>query len=144
MRLLGFEITRAKAALPVSLSAVDSSRGWWPLIREPHTGAWQRGLEVRAETALANPVLFRCVSLISGDVAKMRCRLVAQDANGIWTETEASAFSPVLRKPNRYQNRIQFFSSWMQSKLTFGNTYVLKARDNRGVVVALYVLGVEN
>lgn len=123
-----------------ALNGVDTSRGWFPLVREPFAGAWQRNLEVRVETALANPVLFRCISLIAGDIAKMCVRLVRLTGDGIWEEAESAAFSPVLRKPNRYQNRIQFFSSWMQSKLTFGNTYVLKARDNRGLVTALYVL----
>ena len=135
MRFFGLEITRAKA-----VSSVDTSRGWFPVVREPFTGAWQRNQEIRIETAVSNPVLFRCISLISGDVAKMRCRLMQQDAGGIWTEVENAAFSPVLRKPNRYQNPAQFFRSWLHSKLTFGNTYVLKARDGRGVVVAMYVL----
>ncbi|MFZ2252604.1 MAG: phage portal protein [Minisyncoccia bacterium] len=127
-------------AAPTGASTVDSSRGWWPLIREPFTGAWQRGVEVRVETAASNPVLFRCVSLIASDVSKLRCRIVALDSDGIWTEAENPAFSPVLRKPNGYENRIQFFSSWMLSKLIHGNTYVLKARDARSVVTAMYVL----
>jgi phage portal protein BeeE len=46
----------------------------------------------------------------------------------------------VLRKPNRYQNRIKFVETWIASKLLHGNAYILKERDNRGVVVALYVL----
>jgi HK97 family phage portal protein len=46
----------------------------------------------------------------------------------------------VLRKPNRYQNRIKFYEQWIVSKLLHGNTYVLKQRDARGVVVALYIL----
>jgi HK97 family phage portal protein len=50
------------------------------------------------------------------------------------------AYSPVLRKPNDYQTRIQFLETWMNSKLLRGNTYVLKRRDGRGVVNALYVL----
>ena len=59
----------------------------------------------------------------------------------IWEEVDRnSPFWPVLIKPNRYQNRIQFFDEWMGSKLINGNTYVLKERDQRGVVVALYVL----
>jgi HK97 family phage portal protein len=70
----------------------------------------------------------------------MRIRLVARDSNGIWTETENPAFSPVLRKPNRYQSRIQFFANWIESKLIHGNTYVLKERDARNVVTRLYVL----
>lgn len=138
MRFFGLEITRAKAA--PALSSVDTSRGWFPVIREPNAGAWQRNLEIRADTAISNPFLFRCISLISGDVAKMRCRLMQQDAGGIWSEADNSAFSPVLRKPNRFQNPAQFFRSWMHSKLMYGNTYALKARDGRGVVVALYIL----
>lgn len=138
MRLFGLEITRQKAALP---QAVDSSRGWWPIVRESFAGAWQRNKEVvTLDTAASNPVLFRCISLISGDIAKMRCRLVEQRPDGTWIEVESSAFSPVLRKPNGYQNRIQFFASWMISKLTQGNALVLKERDNRGAVVRLHVL----
>ena len=70
----------------------------------------------------------------------MRLTLVAEDDDGIWTETESAAFSPVLRKPNRYQTRIAFFQQWMLSKLLWGNTYVLKERDARGVVTGLMIL----
>jgi hypothetical protein len=56
--------------------------------------------------------------------------LVEQDSNGIWKEVDVAAFSPVLRKPNRYQNRIKFIEQWVVSKLLHGNTYVLKQRDN--------------
>ena len=111
-----------------------------PIVREPYTGAWQNNDELRLETALANPVVFRCVSLIASDIGKLPLRLVAVDANGIWHETTSPAFSPVLRMPNRYQTPAQFFEVWMSRKLLWGNTYVLKDRDARGVVTALYVL----
>jgi HK97 family phage portal protein len=138
MRILGFDITRTKAAaLPVH---GWGSGGWWPIIREPYTGAWQRNDEIRIEDWLSYWPVFRCIEVISSDVAKMRLKLVAQDGNGIWTETESPAFSPVIRKPNGYQNRIQFFTSWVQSKLIHGNAYVLKQRDQRGVVTRLHVL----
>jgi HK97 family phage portal protein len=116
------------------------SGGWTGIVREPYTGAWQENQEIRIDTALSNPTVFRCVSLIAGDISKTPLRLVALDADGIWTETTSPAFSPVLRKPNRYQTIGQFLEQWMLSKLLFGNTYVLKDRDARGVVVALYVL----
>jgi HK97 family phage portal protein len=70
----------------------------------------------------------------------MRLRLVAKDSHGIWNEAETAAYTPVLRKPNQFQNRIQFIESWVTSKLTRGNTYALKERDNRGVVIGLCVL----
>jgi HK97 family phage portal protein len=114
--------------------------GWWPVVREPFMGAWQQNQEITAETSLTYSAVFACVTLIASDIAKLGLRLVQVDDNGIWTETTSPAFSPVLRKPNRYQNRIKFIEQWMTSKLIHGNTYVLKERDSRGVIVALYVL----
>lgn len=131
-----FEVKAAGLVPP----AVRSDRAWIPVVREPYTGAWQQNVELRLETALANPVVFRCVSLIASDIGKLPLRLVAVDADGIWHETTSPAFSPVLRTPNRYQTPAQFFESWMFSKLLWGNTYVLKDRDARGVVTSLYVL----
>jgi len=115
-------------------------RGWFPVVREPFTGAWQQNLEITAETSLTYSAVFACVTLIASDIAKLGLRLVQVDDFGVWTETTSPAFSPVLKTPNRYQNRIQFITSWMMSKLIHGNTYVLKERDQRGIVVALYVL----
>lgn len=133
---------RAEKAHPAgSYPAVAGSGGWINIIREPFTGAWQRNLEINTNTVLTNPIVFACISLISGDFSKLRVLLVQQNANGIWNEVEAnSPFWPVLRKPNRYQTRIQFFANWAESKLIHGNCYVLKARDGRGVVNALYIL----
>lgn len=139
MRIGPYELTFRKAA-PANLQSVESRGGWWPIVREPWSGAWQENEEESVDTVVANSAVFACVTLIASDVAKMRCRLVEQDDDGIWTEVENPAFSPVLRKPNRYQNRIQFFYWWMASKLLHGNTYVLKQRDSRNVVVGLYIL----
>lgn len=136
MRLFGFEVTRTQKAL----APVDNRQGWFPIVREPYAGAWQTNVEVKLDSVLSHSAVFRCVSLIASDVAKMRIRLVQLDDEGIWSETTSPSYSPVLRKPNRFQNRIQFFTNWMESKLTRGNTYVLKERDNRGVVIRLYVL----
>jgi HK97 family phage portal protein len=139
MRLLGWEITR-KAAPPGTSPVNDFSRGWWPIVREPFTGAWQRNLETNNETVLTYHAVYSCVSLIASDISKCRLKLVEQGPTGIWKEFKSAAFSPVIRKPNHYQNRIQFYEQWVISKLLQGNTYALKARDERRVVVALYIL----
>jgi HK97 family phage portal protein len=138
MRIFGLQIT--KAATPNPPQPVDGYRGWWPVIRESYTGAWQRNDEIRVEDWLSFWPVNKCISQISSDVAKMRLKLVSKDDAGIRTETDSPAFSPVIRKPNAYQNRMQFFASWVQSKLIHGNTYVFKQRDQRGVVVRLHVL----
>jgi HK97 family phage portal protein len=78
--------------------------------------------------------------LIASGHRKLRVKLVAQDSDGIWTETKNPAYSPILRKPNPFQNRIQFFENWVLSKLQRGNAYILKQRDGRGVVVRFFVL----
>ncbi len=115
-------------------------RGWLPIIGESFAGAWQQNVEVDKGLAMSYHAVYSCVTLIATDIAKLRVKLVERDENGIWSEIVNPAYSPVLRKPNRFQNRIQFFESWMFSKLIRGNTYVLKVRDARGVVNALYVL----
>lgn len=153
MKLFGFEITRTKS--PVPPTTVPSGwlgnfgspfwggagNAWFPIVHEPFTGAWQRNQEITANTLLSFHALYRCITMISQDISKMRIRLVEQLPAGIWKEVERiSPYWPVLIKPNRYQTRIQFFDEWMGSKLINGNTYVLKERDSRGVVVALYIL----
>lgn len=147
MQFLGLTIARSQTvqgridALEKQLEAVNAtySRGWLRIL-ESNAGAWQRNEEVTVETTSAHWAVFACQSLIASDIGKTRIRLVQQDRDGIWTETENPAWSPVLRKPNHYQIRQRFFEWWVMSKLQFGNTYVLKRRDARSVVNGLYVL----
>jgi HK97 family phage portal protein len=137
VQIFGFSITKAGAG---NLSPPSDSRGGWSgLIREPFSGAWQKNEELHQDQCLAFHAVFACHTLICSDVAKLRVKLVAKNGD-IWQETTSSSFSPVLRKPNAFQNRIQFYESWVNSKLARGNAYVLKGRDGRGVVTALYVL----
>ncbi len=141
MRLFGFDISRtAKDGGVTPFGEVTPDR-WWPTIREPYTGGWQQGMVQKAEHVIGYHAVYACVTLIATDIAKLGLRLMElNSSSGIWTETSAPAFSPVLRKPNRYQNRIKFFEHWIVSKLIHGNTYVLLQRDNRNVVVGMYVL----
>jgi HK97 family phage portal protein len=139
MRFFGLEISRAKASAPANSSPPDSSRGWISLSRDWFTGAWQSNVEIRTDLVMAQATVFACMTLIANDIAKMRLRLM-EKVGQVWAETESAAFSPVLRKPNRYQTRQQFVETWLLSKLGHGNAYVLKERDARGVVIRLYVL----
>ena len=142
MRVFGFEISRTKASLPAATPTQPLDRGnwWYPVIREPFTGGWQRNMEIRPESALTYSAVYACVTLIASDVGKLGLRLVEEDSNGIWSPAESPSFSPVLRKPNRYQTRIKFIENWVTSKLINGNAFILKQRDNRNVVVDMYVL----
>lgn len=118
-----------------------NDRGWWQIVRESFAGAWQQGVEIKRDEVISFFAVYSCVSLIAQDIGKLRMKLVQWNADHkIWTETISNSFSPVLRKPNRFQTRIKFIESWIISKLLHGNAYILKQRDSRNVVVALYVL----
>lgn len=118
-----------------------SDRGWWPVIREAFTGAWQQNVALEFDSVLSFYAVFACATLISNDFGKLATKLYRWDPDDrIWIETDSPAFSPVLRKPNKYQTHIQYKEWYMMSKLLRGNVYVLKGRDERGVVVAWYVL----
>jgi HK97 family phage portal protein len=123
------------AAVPVG------GGGYLPIVREPYTGAWQLNDSITTESALSNPSVFGVVSRISQDIAKIAPPLLLeQDDDGFWIETTNSAYTPVLRRPNRYQTPQQFYEQWVISKLLYGNAYILKDRDDRGVVRTLSVL----
>lgn len=138
MRLFGFDISMTRREK--ALNSVTENRSGWFRLFESYAGAWQQNVEVSRDLVLSYHAVYACITLIASDIAKLRMKLVEQDATGIWAEIESPAYSPVLRKPNSIQTRIQFWEAWIISKLIRGNTYVLKVRDNRRVVVALYVL----
>lgn len=135
VRVFGSDHAKRLAPMPVG-----DSRGWLPWVREPYAGAWQRNDEWTADTVLAYHAVYACITLIANDIGKLRERLVQDDGNGIWVENTTSPLLPVIRKPNRYQNHIQFKQWWITSKLIRGNAYALKVRDNRNVVTGLYLL----
>jgi len=146
---VGREQIKAATSLTLTPAASSSYAGgaWFRLIQESYPGAWQQNVELATTRDLLRfPPIYTCITLIADDVAKLRVKLTAQREFGdrtVWLETsvpDASPFLRVLRKPNDYQTRVQFWQSWMVSKLTNGNTYALKARDQRGMVSALYVL----
>lgn len=121
-----------------ALQAVDN-RGWFPwTVKEPFAGAWQRNIEWDRETVLSYHAVFSCISLIASDISKLRVKLVRDD-NGIWVDIPYGNYS-VLENPNTYQNRIQFYESWVISKLIRGNAYIFKERGTGGSVIGLHVL----
>jgi len=126
---------RTKSAQP----DMGGSRGWRTIF-EPYTGAWQRNEELAVGNLTAYPTLYACLNRIATDIGKLPFVLKREDEHGIWRPVENGAYSPVLRKPNGYQTAQQFREAWILSKLMDGNAYILKQRDNRGVVVAMHVL----
>lgn len=116
---------------------------WTPLfsfVREPFGGAWQRNMEVRNETVLSYYAVFSCITLIASDISKMSPAIQSKDSNGIWKDISDASFDTLIAKPNQFQNTIQFFETWMNSKLSRGNTYVMKVKNNAGKITELRIL----
>jgi len=111
-------------------------------VHEPFAGAWQRGSQVESLGPLTSfGAVFACVSRIANDIAKLELQFLERQVDGTWSPADAKQPNWVpLRKPNSYQNRIQFISYWLTCKLLHGNSYSLKERDWRGQVVRLYLL----
>lgn len=138
MKIFGFDIGTRKA-----LSTVSDYRGGWRRVLEPFTGAWQQNIEEKRGDLITYPTLYACLNRISSDIGKLPFTLQRMNDNGTTAPTENSSYSPVLRKPNGFQTEAQFREYWVLTKLTQGNAYILKRRDQRGVVVDLYVLDPE-
>jgi HK97 family phage portal protein len=129
------------------MSLVTDARALWGggTIRDWFPGAWQANLELQGATGLTSyaPV-YACVSQISGDIAKLGISLL-QIVEGqeeiVEKAPKTSPYWQVIRKPNRYQNRIQFIKHWLLCKLLHGNAYVLKSTfDQRGICTELQLL----
>lgn len=114
-------------------------RGGWFSILEPFAGAWQRNIEIDAETVMAHYAVFSCVTLISSDIGKMRVTVKALTSDGVWVD-RPSSIPAVLKKPNNFQTWQQFMEQWMLSKNSAGNTYVLKVKNSSGEITALRIL----
>lgn len=116
--------------------------GWFNVVAEPWGGAWQAGISNSGPREITSfSAVYACIGLIAGDIAKLRFRVVAEQDSGICVEVpRTNPHSAVLWKPNHFQTWMQFVLCWIISKLLYGNTYVLKRRDSRGIVNELYVL----
>lgn len=135
MKIFGMNIGRVAKAL----NPVPMTRNGWRVITEAFTGAWQRNITETHADLSCYPTLYACLAAPTQDVGKMPF-LLMEKRGKVYFEVDSPAYSPVLRKPNGFQTAQQFRECWMLSKLMQGNAYILKRRDNRGVVVELYVL----
>ena len=128
-----------KAASPSA--APVRGGGWRNIIGESFAGAWQRNQTLEQEDLLSSPIVYACVTQIANDFGKLRARKMLCAKDGIWVEDKSvNPIGKLLRRPNRYQNQIQFKQWWQVSKLTKGNAYGLKQYTPKGDVEAIHIL----
>lgn len=108
---------------------------------EGFAGAFQRSIVAESkENLLKFSPVYAAVSRISRDVSILRPMLMQPGPGTTTVEVKdaASPYMPLIKRPNPYQNWIQFLEYWIICKLLFGNSYAIKERDRRGIVVGLY------
>lgn len=131
-------VVAAAKALRGTPSAVTSRVGG--LVRDWFPGAWQQNRERHVYKSERYYAVFGCMTLIAGDISKLPIKAVQKQADGTWKEV-GGPLADLIKKPNGYQNRIQFVENWILSKMLHGNTYVLKVRGNAtGDVTELRIL----
>jgi HK97 family phage portal protein len=117
----------------------SAAGGWYPIVREPFGGAWQRNIWEDRTSVLSYHAVYACMTLIAGDISKLGVNLIRRVGN-VNEPIDHPNYSGVISKPNHYQTRNQFWENWILSKLISGNTFALKRRNLRGFVSALYIL----
>ena len=141
MKIFGLSITLASAQKAMH-NVGSAFHGGWMRILEPFSGAWQRNIEEKRGDLLTYPTLYACISRIASDIGKLPFNLMLMADSGVSSPAPPAQAAPynVLDKPNGFQTQGQFREYWMIAKLTHGNTYGLKRRDQRGMVVDIYIL----
>jgi HK97 family phage portal protein len=100
-------------------------------------GVTESGAQVNVATALRNPTVFRCVSLISFAIGMLPLHLRVKE-----TKEKADThplFRVLHRKPNPWQTAYEFRALMQQRALVEGNSYARIVRS-RGAVLYLIPL----
>jgi phage portal protein BeeE len=142
MRMQAPLLARMRAAITKAAVQALGVRDLFGNPAERLPGGWQRGLQLEPIGALtAFGAVWACNTRIANDIGKLEPLLLQRQSDGTWQRaSEASPYWRPLRKPNNFQNRVQFLVLWVTFKLLFGNVYALKLRDERTMVRSLFIL----
>lgn len=142
MKFFGLEIRRAPDSERTDARPVPRPR--WRRAFDWFTGAFQQDVPYDGDDGSTpqpwfNSVTFGCLRLLATDIAKLPPQVVRKESL-VWKVVDVHPWTKMLRTPNKFQTWPEFILCWVLSKLTAGNTYVLKLRDSRGMVQELIVL----
>jgi HK97 family phage portal protein len=97
---------------------------------------WQQGY--RQPISDRNAAVEACVGAISQTIAMLPIDHWREDAKGGAVKVRNSAAHRVLRRPNSYQSKTDFFLNLIRAELFQGNGYALAQRNGRGEISALH------
>ncbi len=131
MKILGFEITRRNNENPNDPITFDDDSG----------GTSNSGVVVSEDSSMGVASVWRGVSLISRDVAKMPLHAYERTSDGGKNRATGESIYSLLRyKPNPVMNAFNFKQFIQSRALLTGNGYAFIERNNAGKVLALWPL----
>ena len=99
---------------------------------------WQKGMKVSEINA--NTTVEACIGVISQTVAQLPLRHHKINKDGGHEIVKDSYVTKVLRKPNPYQTKSDFFLNFVRQVYLDGNGYAVATRGNNYQINALYPL----
>jgi HK97 family phage portal protein len=103
-------------------------------------GRSQSGVRVNRKRALGYPAVWRAVSLISGDVAKLPLAVYTQHGRNREPAKDHPAYRLLLRKPNDAMTAFVFKQTLLAHVLLNGNGYAYIDRDGASRPMAMLSL----
>jgi HK97 family phage portal protein len=136
-----------KGDLSVDLSQKDfgtsdafaDNNFWHNLVGGPY-GQSHTGINVNPISSLSVGTVFSCISILTGDLAKLPLKLMRENDENIWLEDKKHPLARLLRKPNRRMTQSDFITNIVMSVLLVGNAFIAVIRDNDGRPIELIPL----
>lgn len=95
------------------------------------------GIQITQNEALRDVVAMACVSIRAADFAKLPVHVMRRKANGGAEVLKGHAVERLLRKPNRWQTKFEFFEMMQACYLLKSNAYAPILRNGRAQPVAM-------
>lgn len=97
-------------------------------LSEPLSRSAEAAEPVNFDTAMQLSAFWAAARLWAETIANLPVKVQTWD-DGQWRDDEQSDLSNLLRtRPNRYQNAVEFFETFVLNHIVFGNAYALKVR----------------
>ena len=129
-------VTRAPKPAEQKSVVYTQDHGWmdtrWDL------GFWQQDRSLPQMTV--NETVEACVSALAQTLAMCPVHHYVTDANGTKRRQTGSNVERVIRYPNSYQSRTEFFNTLIRAMYFTGNGLAVGTRDNRGAIGRLDIV----
>jgi len=124
---------------PTDLGSISRPSNW-ALDLLGGAGPTSAGIAVGPSQALQVSTVYACVRNLCEDVAKLKVGVYEPREGGGRDRLDRHWLTRLLREPNSFQDRFQFFEQIMLSMTLRGNAYIAILRDYRARPVSLVVI----